>query len=441
MKIANRKLWIFGAIAISAILLITLVAAPTSNKLMSGSTYSRSPDGYGAWYAFMSERGTPIQRWQKPFSALANNKDSKSPITLLRVNSKFIPEYIDNTEEEWVKKGNRLIILGIRQPVTDAPFSTVQDSPEGKIKIDTRRRHIKQKEEEENNQQILGDKFGAIVWEKQIDKGQIIFVTTPHLAANAYQDIPGNYEFLAQLVTQSGAREPGSRGETKNISITSPNLPVTKTLKYLPNTNNTSAKKNLKPFPQTNNTSAAKSAAKSTTNILVDEYIHGYKDPEVLNCQNQSTDSPNCKQEQTLFGYLANTAIFPAFLQGLIILLVAIWAANRRFGKPVTITTPVVNNSEAYILALAGVLQKAGSSEFILDIVGKEEQLQLQKSLGLGDILLDPESLINAWVQQTGHPATELEQLLQEQAEKHRMKDKYLLKWLEKWQKIHQSSC
>lgn len=437
MKIANRKLWIFGAIAIGVIIVITLVAAPTSNKLMSGSTYSRSPDGYGAWYGFMSERGTPIQRWQKPFSALANSQDTKSPITLLRVNSNFITQDINSTEEEWVRKGNILVILGIRQPVTDAPFSTMQDSPEGKIKIDTRRRKTKDKKEQDNNKQILGDKFGAIVWEKQIDKGKIIFVTTPHLAANAYQDIPGNYELLAKLVTQSGGWEPGSRGETKNISITSPNTSATKTLKYLPNTNNTSAKKNLKPFPQTNNTSAAK----STTNIWVDEYIHGYKDPSVLNCQNQSTDSPNCKQEQTLFGYLANTAIFPAFLQGLIILLVTIWAANRRFGQPVTLTAAVVNNSEAYILALAGVLQKAGSHKFILDIVGKEEQLQLQKSLGLGDILLDRESLINAWVQQTGHPATALEQLLEEQGEKPPMRNKDLLNWLEKWQEIHRSSC
>ncbi|MCP2729541.1 DUF4350 domain-containing protein [Limnofasciculus baicalensis] len=434
MKIANRKLWIFGAIAIGVIILITLVAAPTSNKLMSGSTYSRSPDGYGAWYAFMSERGTPIQRWQKPFSALVNSKDAKSPITFLRVNSNLTTQDIGSMEQIWVKKGNALVILGVRKPVTDAPFSTMEDSPEGKIKIDTSRRYRKYKQEPEDKQLILGDKFGAIVWQEEIDKGKIIFVTTPHLAANAYQDIPGNYELLAKLVTQSGGGKQrnrgtdnlGNEGETKNISITSPNSSATKTLKY---------------FPQTNNTSAAKSTTQSITNIWVDEYIHGYKDSEVLNCQNQSTDSPDCKQEQTLFGYLAKTAIFPAFLQGLIILLITIWAANRRFGQPVTLTTPVVNNSEAYILALAGVLQKAGSSEFILDIVGKEQQLQLQKSLGLGDILLDRESLINAWVQQTGHPATELEQLLREQPEKLRMRDKDLLNWLEKWQKIHQSSC
>ncbi|HBK62823.1 MAG TPA: DUF4350 domain-containing protein, partial [Cyanobacteria bacterium UBA11166] len=112
MNITNRKVWIFGAIAIGAILLITLIAAPSSNKLMSGSTYSRSPDGYGAWYAFMSERGTPIQRWQKPFSVLANSQDAQIPTTLLQVHSGFIKPYIDNTERDWIKKGNTLVILG-----------------------------------------------------------------------------------------------------------------------------------------------------------------------------------------------------------------------------------------------------------------------------------------------------------------------------------------
>ncbi|HAJ62015.1 MAG TPA: DUF4350 domain-containing protein, partial [Cyanobacteria bacterium UBA8543] len=84
MKLSNRRLWLFGAIAIGAIILITLLTAPTRNKVSSGSTYSRSPDGYGAWYAFMSERGTPVKRWRKPFDDLANNQNAQPPTTLLR---------------------------------------------------------------------------------------------------------------------------------------------------------------------------------------------------------------------------------------------------------------------------------------------------------------------------------------------------------------------
>jgi hypothetical protein len=95
-----------------------------------------------------------------------------------------------------------------------------------------------------------------------------------------------------------------------------------------------------------------------------------------------------------------------------------------------------VNNSEAYIQALAAVLQKAESSEFVLEVVGKEEQVQLQKALFLGQEQLDPQSLVNAWMQQTGRPAAELEQVLQMQSQKARIRETELLKWLGKWQQI-----
>jgi hypothetical protein len=123
-------------------------------------------------------------------------------------------------------------------------------------------------------------------------------------------------------------------------------------------------------------------------------------------------------------------------VQVAILLLVAIWAGNRRFGKPEALPTPVVNNSEAYIQALAAVLQKAESSEFVLEVVGKEEQVQLQKALFLGQEQLDPQSLVNAWMQQTGRPAAELEQVLQMQSQKARIRETELLKWLGKWQQI-----
>lgn len=368
MKGSNRRLWLFGAIAIAAIILLTLFAAPANNKLSSGSTYTRAPNGYGAWYAFMDERGTPIKRWQKPFENLANNGTSKTPHTLLRVNSQLTAPDIDKDERDWLEKGNNLVILGIRQPVTKAPFNTLHETAMGQVKINTARRNSSAKEKR------LGDRFGSIVWQENIGKGRIIFATTPDLAANAYQDFRGNYEFLAQLVTQSE--------EAKNSSI--------------PNS------------------------------VWVDEYLHGYRD----------TKAPKRKQEQDVFSYLAQTPVFPALIQVAILLLVAIWAGNRRFGKPETLPTPVVNNSEAYIQALAAVLQKAESSEFVLEVVGKEEQVQLQKALFLGQEQLDHSSLVNAWMQQTERPAAELEQVLQMQAQKARIRETELLSWLGKWQQI-----
>lgn len=250
--------------------------------------------------------------------------------------------------------------------MTEAPFSTRQLSSVGSVKIDTRRRRQLKGEQ---RQLTLGDRFGAVLWQEQLGKGRAIFSTTPHLAANAYQDYLGNYTYLAQ-------------------SIDNGNL------------------------------------------LFVDEYIHGYKDPAV-----RESDA-----EQDLVSYLAQTPVFPALLQGGVLLLILIWAQNRRFGPPVALDIPVVDNSKAYIQALAEVLQKAECSEFVLDMVGKEEQLQLLKILGLGQIPLDHQTVVQHWVQQTGRSATELEQLLRVQSRKRGIRHKDLLTWLGKWQTIQLKS-
>ncbi|MFP4413175.1 DUF4350 domain-containing protein [Coleofasciculus sp.] len=371
MKVSKRRLGVLSAIAIAVVILITLVAAPANNQLNSGSTYSRAPDGYGAWYTFMAERGTPIQRWQKPLSEFEDRQD----VTLLRVHSRLVPNQLDTPERDWVKKGNTLVIVGVHQPVTEAAFSTLQDSPVGKVKIDTGRRY------KPSNDAILSDDFGAIAWQKTLGKGQVIFVTTPHLAANAYQDFPANYTLLAKLVTQEKLADP-----IKNPTV------------------NSSANPNQ---------------------LWVDEYIHGYKDQEEIERE----------VGENAISYLIKTPLFPLLLQGIVILLVAIFAANRRFGQPITLSAPVVNNSEAYIRALAGVLLKAGSHEFIVDRVGKQEQRQLQKTLGLGETPLNHQSLIAAWARQTGRPAKDLQQLLQV-SNKRRLSESDLLNWLRKWSEL-----
>jgi hypothetical protein len=144
------------AIAITAITIVTLLFAPANNKVNSGSTYNRAPDGCGARYAFMSKRGTEVQRWQKPFKDLAKNRDAKPPSTLLRIYSKLIPEVVSDTEEKWVEQGNTLVNLGVRAPVTPAPFSTLHPASAGEIKIDAGRRYPSDKK------QVLDDRLGAI---------------------------------------------------------------------------------------------------------------------------------------------------------------------------------------------------------------------------------------------------------------------------------------
>lgn len=366
MKRSNRVAWL-GAIALAVIMLLSLIAAPSS-KNNGGSTYNNGPDGYGAWYAFMQKQGTSIQRWQKPLSDI---QQQKSPATLLRVNGNLNPPVLDSEERKWLEKGNTLVILGVSVPVTAAEFSTKQQTPFGDIKIDTRRRYQKSPKQPQatlGDGPTVGDRFGAVVWEEKHKQGKVIFATTPDLAANAYQDYLSNFRYLANLVTK---------------------------------------KSNI---------------------IFVDEYIHGYKDADVREKEG----------EGDLFSYLAKTPLLPALAQVGVLLLVLIWAQNRRFGKPVTLDTPVIDNSQAYIQALAGVLQKAESRNFVLEMLGKQEQLQLQKALGLGQVLLENQILLKVWEEKIGSSTAELDTVLKMRLRKQSMSERDLLSWLGKWQTLRE---
>jgi hypothetical protein len=357
MKRNQRLAWL-GAIALIVIILLTTIAAP-STKITSGSTYTRSPDGYGAWYAFMQNQNISIQRWQKPFSDLPT---TENPVTLLQINSTLTSIQTYPKQKEWIAKGNNLVILGIKQPVTAAAFSTQHQSSFGKVQIDTRRRYNPSKQE----QITLGDKFGAVIWQKKYGKGKVILATTPYLAANAYQNNDSNFKLLADLVT------------------------------------------------------------KNSQKVFVDEYIHGYKDQ----------DARKQAGEDSLFNYFTKTPLLPALIQLIVLLLVLIWARNRRFGKPLTLKTPVIDNSQAYIQALAGVLQKAESSDFVVEMLGKEEQIQLQKALGLSQIPLDNQVLLKIWEQQRRTNTEKLKTVLQLQSQKRRISERELISWLGKWRDL-----
>lgn len=353
MKQRNRVIWLV-AIALAVMILLSLIVAPSS-KIKNGSSYNRAPEGYGAWYAFMQDQGKDIQRWQKPFGDIAAEKQLT---TLIQVSSQPQISGLSPQEREWVEKGNTLVVLGVQQPTTAAEFSTNQKSPVGDVKIHTSRRYQKSKPEEV----VLGDRFGAVVWENNYGKGKVILATTPYLAANAYQD-EANFQYLSDLVT------------------------------------------------------------KSKQKIYIDEYIHGYKDPDVKQKEG----------EGDLLSYLAKTPLLPALIQLSVLLLVIIVAQNRRFGQSVTLETPVIDNSQAYIQALAGVLQKANSTDFVLEMVGKQEQLQLQQALGLGQIPVEHRVLLQVWSEKTGTSTADLDAVLKLQEEKHRISEKDLLSWLRKW--------
>jgi len=372
MRLSRRQTAIL-AIALGVIILLTVLTAPIGSEQQSASTYSRAPDGYGAWYAYMQEKGNPVKRWQQPADALfqpdseaANDSPPngkialpKTPITLLRIDKDI---ELSAASEAWVKQGNVLVLVGAIADafVTQAPFTSDVASPSGIVRIATSRRY----RQSSKSAPLLQDSFGTVVWQKTLGKGRLISVITTYLAANAYQEFRANYELLAKLVTEPG-------------------------------------------YP-----------------IWVDEYLHGYKD--------SSTDAKDgTASEENLLSYLSKTPLSLLAIQAIAFLLLLIWGQNHRLGLPEQVEVPTVDNSEAYIQALAGVLHKAGGSEFVLETLGKAEQLNIQKALGLGTSPLPVDDLIAAWSQQTGQPADPLQTLLRTAARHRRVSEAELSQWLE----------
>lgn len=365
----KRRNWIV-AIALASLLILTLIAAPQNARLQQGSTYSRAPDGYGAWYAYLEEQGIPVRRWQRPLedlglatqdpSADGGSEIQNRPITFVQI----LPASLNPSgqEREWAQDGHTVVVIGVQTPVTSAPFSSVLDSPQGGVRVETRRRYPGNSTVVQSRLQDVG---GSVVWEETVGQGRVIYASTPHLAANAYQDEPGNIPFLAALVAESG-------------------------------------------HP-----------------IWVDEYLHGYRDPDLLLEEKRGN----------IFAYLSRTPVVLLAVQAAVLLLLVIWG-DRRLGPPLRLEPPKTDSNATYIGALGSVLHKAGSSEFVLETVGRAEQEKIQRSLGLGVDPVDSKTLLAVWKQQTGQPPAELQEVLAPIAEKRRLRERDLLLWLEKLRQV-----
>ena len=132
--------------------------------------------------------------------------------------------------------------------------------------------------------------------------------------------------------------------------------------------------------------------------VWIDEYLHGYKD----------LDAAIEEVAGTWLDYLAETPLLLVAVQIGVVLLVALIAQNRRIGSKQPLLSPQVNNSEAYIKALAGVLHKANNRDFLVDTLVAAEQKSLQRALGLGEAAVSLDVLQTAWQQGTGREVEEL---------------------------------
>ena len=391
-KSLSPRQWFTGGILAAGLLLFTLLSAP-NNPRSDGSTYSRSPEGYGAWYAYVERSGQAIARWQKPLTALFGKDGSdypqsdvqeisdmasqtNSPIsirtTLIQISSEPDSPRLDR---RWIEQGNRVILIGTpknkTQPTTanfqseiPVKFGSPSNPQSGTLKIATTRRH----RQTSTLQTLVSDSYGTLVWRTPIGSGEIIHVLPTFLAANAYQNEAQNFAYLQDL-TQ------GDR-------------------------------------------------------ILMDEYIHGYRDPETAATEGKGD----------LSTFFVKTPIALMFFQTLVILSVLIYGKNWRFGAIRSLNPPIINNSRAYIQALAGILQKANSTDFVTSTLGQAELKKLQRTLGLGTSRIDPETILQTWTEQTGRSATEFrEAFLLSSSHKDRHKkpsEAELTQWLTKIQTI-----
>jgi Domain of unknown function (DUF4350) len=376
--------WKIGLVGLMAIVLVTVVGAMSGDIRQSGSSYSRAADGYGAWYQMMVDRGIKVRRWEKTFVQLTKNTAYSEGTTLLRVNSQLEAFQLTDIQQKWIERGNTIVCLGVSAPAEDTPFSAIFPSSQGGVKIETKRRlksniPIGSLSKILPEKSILSDRSGNIIVEYSVGKGRVVIATTPHLAANTYQDIRPNYELLANLVTVDRQQ------------------------------------------------------------LIVDEYIHGYRDRSKAISGKAGETSDETTEERTgnILGYLASTPLIIVLLNLTLGTIVVIWQQNQRFGRIIVPKPPQIKNSEAYIQALGGVLRQANSSEFVIRNIGRSEQLSWQKKLGLGgERLVEADTLITAWETRTKLPTEDLRSALKITTAAQRLSPKELTTWLTKLQTI-----
>jgi hypothetical protein len=442
-----KQYWQLGLLAIIAIVLLTIISAMSGDPRQVGSSYSNAPNGYNAWYQMAVDRGIRIRRWQRTFPQLANLSRYQKDTTLIQIYPQLERLTISDPQQKWVEQGNTLVMLGVNAPAMETQFTADIASDRGDVRIDTTRRFranltTSELDKKASKQVVLSDRSGSVITQFNLDKGKIIVATTPYLAANAYQDFKPNYELLMELATKD--RQQVLVDEYIHGYIKRPRKSKTNPSNgnVLPNnkTNDNLEDDCIELDPETfpnnkaNDRSADGSIESNTGNSLPSNKTGDTVEDGCRDSSTGDTASKNNNDENIdAFNYLANTPLIIVFMNLVLGILVLTWQRNRRFGKIVIPKSPENDNSEAYIQALGGVLRQANSSEFVIQNIGKAEQLSWQQKLGLGrERLVEPERLITAWENQTKLPTEDLRFVLQLMSEAGRIAPDKLTLWLQK---------
>ncbi|MFH7245066.1 MAG: DUF4350 domain-containing protein [Spirulina sp.] len=451
----NRRTVLLGSVALVFLLGLLLLGAPATSRLDSGSTWHRGPAGYSAWYESLEQQGVSVQRWQRPVADLLEQVG--------RVEKKPQPKPISPGSEGTTTTLNQDLqnVEGLAAKAVDPPKSPLErgtlkrtqtplskggrgdlhkveglaakavDPPKSPLERGTLKRTqpplskggrgdlqtVAATKTTPNGPETLvailpgfidqQNLYSLIPWMTDwLDAGHRLVVLgwkTPATAAPFSQVLTSD-QGAVQIDTRrrygptqsqrvylqdeygAVAWEQGYFDEGTFIAVATPHLGANA---YLNQPGNLAFLTEL--------------VTREGGRVWVDEYLHGYRDAEAVAAEVGS---------DSWLAYLGRTPLLILGLQALAVTLLALLAFNRRLGQRRRVQTPQIDNSRAYIQALAGVLHKANSHDFVVQTLSQAERITLQKALGLGETPVPTEQLQAAWVQQYRRSSGELADLL-----------------------------
>lgn len=374
----NRRTGILGLLTLALLLGVMLFGAPATSRLESGSTWHRGPAGYSAWYESLEQQGITVERWQRPVETLLEQLGEPEDTTVTLIQNRAVtPETLLVVLPGFIGQGDVSNLLPWIPQWVEAGHRLVVLG-------------VKAAATAAPFSQVLDSPVGSV----QIDtrRREKMVVAEDTILRDEY----GVVVFEMQLA-----------GKEFTVAVT-PHLAA-----------------NAYQNQPDNFAFLTELVAGSGERVWVDEYLHGYRDQDAIAAEVGGDSWLN---------YLAGTPLLILVAQALAVTLVALVALNRRLGQRRTLHPPAVDNSRAYIQALAGVLHRAGSQDFVVQTLGQAEQIQLQKSLGLGSTPLPLERLQAAWEQQASRPNIDLAAILNPPS---LTGERQLREWLKQLQSLH----
>ena len=374
----NRRTLLLGLLGVALLLGLLLFGGPTSRPLESGSTWHRGPAGYSAWYESLEQQGIAVQRWQRPVEDLLEQlgEAEETTVTLIQ-NPPTGAETLVAVLPGFIDEAELPALLPWLPDWVEAGHQLV----------------------------ILGVKAPATaaLFSQTLSSpvGPVHIDTRRRYTSGSRLGVALEDEYGAVVWQQAIASKPVTIAATPHLGANA----------YLDQPGNFALLTEL--------------VAGAGQRVWIDEYLHGYRDEEAIAAEVGGDSWLN---------YLARTPLVILAAQILVVTLIALVAFNRRLGQRRSLAAPTLDNSRAYIQALAGVLHKAGSHDFVVQTLSQAERLQLQKSLGLGHTLLPIEQLQRAWNEQPGRPDTDLTAILNPPLAK---TESQLRGWLQRVQSLH----